>query len=135
MISTPGGKVFTKQVVVNPSVNLKGRVCKTCLIILDRQGIDVIIGMKWMKRHRALLDTIAQIVHLDSPEHGSVALQLALPPLTNAFVHHTTTQNLEDIPIAYEFPDVFPKDLPGMPPDWDVEFTIELQSGTVPISR
>jgi hypothetical protein len=55
--------------------------------------------------------------------------------LTNAFVHHTTTQNLEDIPIAYEFPDVFPKDLPGMPPDWDVEFTIELQSSTVPISR
>jgi hypothetical protein len=74
MISTPGGKVFTKQVVVNPSLNLKGRVCKTCLIILDRQGIDVIIGMKWMKRHRTLLDTIAQIVHLDSPEHGSVAL-------------------------------------------------------------
>jgi predicted aspartyl protease len=35
MISTPGGKVFTKQVVVNPSLNLKGRVYKTCLIVLD----------------------------------------------------------------------------------------------------
>jgi hypothetical protein len=36
---------------------------------------------------------------------------------------------LEDIPIACEFSDVFSKDLPGMPPDRDVEFTIELQSG------
>jgi hypothetical protein len=117
MISTPRGKVFTNQVVVNPSLNLKGRVYKTCLIVLDRQGIDVILGMKWMKRHRALLDTTARIVHLDSLEHGSVSLQLTLPPLTNAFVHHTTAQNLEDIPIACEFPDVFPEDLPCMPPD------------------
>jgi hypothetical protein len=50
-------------------------------------------------------------------------------------VHHTAAQNLEDIPVAYEFPDVFPEDLPGMPPDQDVEFIIELQPGTVPISR
>jgi hypothetical protein len=91
MISTLGGKVFTKQVVVNPSLNLKVRVYKTCLIVLDRQGIDEILGMKWMKGHRALLDIAARIVHLDSPKHGSVALQLALPPLTNAFIHYTTT--------------------------------------------
>jgi hypothetical protein len=49
--------------------------------------------------------------------------------------HRTVAQNLEDIPIAYEFPDVFPEDLPGMPSDQDVEFTIELQPGTAPISR
>jgi hypothetical protein len=50
-------------------------------------------------------------------------------------VHHTVAQNLEDIPVACEFPDVFPEDLSGMPPDRDVEFTIELQSDTTPISR
>jgi hypothetical protein len=55
--------------------------------------------------------------------------------VTNAFVHHTTAQNLEDIHVACEFPDVFPEDLPGMPPNWDVEFTIELQLSTAPISR
>jgi hypothetical protein len=37
--------------------------------------------------------------------------------------------------MAYEFSDVFPKDLPGMPPNRDVEFTIELRPGTAPISR
>jgi hypothetical protein len=50
-------------------------------------------------------------------------------------LHHTAAQNLEDIPVAYEFPDIFPEDLSGMPPDRDVEFVIELQPGTAPISR
>jgi hypothetical protein len=135
MISTPGGKIFTRQVVVNPPLNRKGRVYKTCLIVLDGQGIDVILDMSWMKRHRALLDTAAQVVHLNSPEHGSVTLQLASTPMPTVSVHHTIAQSLEDIPVACEFSDVFPEDLPGMPPDWDVEFTIELQPGTTPISR
>jgi hypothetical protein len=126
MISTPGGNVVTKQVVVNPPLNLKGRVYKTCLIVLDRQGIDVILGMSWMERHMALLDTAAQVVHLDSLEHVSVTLQLASTPVPTVLVCHTVTQNLDDIPIAYEFPDVFPEDLLGMPLDRDVEFTIEL---------
>jgi hypothetical protein len=44
-------------------------------------------------------------------------------------------QNLENIPVACEFSDVFPEDLPGMPPNRDVEFIIELHPGTAPISR
>jgi hypothetical protein len=66
MISIPGGKIFTRQVVVNPSLNLGGRVHKTYLIVLEGQGIDVILGMNWMKRHMTLLDTAARTVHLDS---------------------------------------------------------------------
>jgi hypothetical protein len=72
---------------------------------------------------------------LDSPEHGNATLQLALTPVTSAAVHHTVAQNLEDILVAYEFPNVFPEDLPDMPPDQDVEFIIELQPGMAPISR
>jgi hypothetical protein len=74
IISTPEGKIFTRQVVVNPPLDLGGRVCKISLIVLEGQGIDVILGMNWMKRHRALLDTAARTVHLDSPEHGNATL-------------------------------------------------------------
>jgi hypothetical protein len=97
------------------------------LIVLDDQGIDVILGMSWMKEHKALLDTAARKVQLSTPDHGMVTLQLsssttvAPPP-----VHHTTAQSLEDIPVAREFLDVFLEDLPGMAPDRDIEFTIEL---------
>ena len=44
-------------------------------------------------------------------------------------------KHLEGIPVVCEYSDVFPEELPGMPPDRDVEFVIELQPGTAPISR
>jgi hypothetical protein len=42
---------------------------------------------------------------------------------------------LEIIKVVSEFPDVFPEDLPGMPPERKVEFAIELLPGTAPISK
>jgi hypothetical protein len=45
------------------------------------------------------------------------------------------SSDLTSIPVVCEFSDVFPDDLPRLPPDRDVEFTIELESGTAPISR
>ena len=54
-------------------------------------------------------------------------------------IHNTANATLakaiEDIPVVCEFPDVFPDDLPGLPPDRDVEFKIELIPGMAPISR
>ena len=47
----------------------------------------------------------------------------------------TAVKEIRDIPVVCEFPDVFPEDLPGLPPDRDVQFNIELQPGTAPISR
>jgi hypothetical protein len=88
-----------------------------------------------MKEHKAMLDTTSCIVHLNSPEHGIVILQLSSPPIPNPSVHHTTAKSLEDIPVTCEFLDVFPDGLLGMPLDRDVEFTINLQPGTTPVSR
>jgi hypothetical protein len=88
-----------------------------------------------MKEFKALLDIAARTVHLESLAHGSVVLKHLSSTSTTSTLHHTTSQNLEDILVACEFPDVFPEDLSGMPPDWDVEFTIELQPDTTPISR
>ena len=42
---------------------------------------------------------------------------------------------LEDIPIVWEFLDVFPEELPGLPPDRTISFENELLPGTVPISK
>jgi hypothetical protein len=103
--------------------------------VLEGQGIDVMLGMGWMKRYKAVLDIAARTVHLESPTYGSVVQKILSPTSIASALHHTATQNLEDIPVACEFPDVFPEDLPSMPPDWDAEFIIELQPGTASISR
>ncbi len=43
--------------------------------------------------------------------------------------------SLDEIRIVREFPDVFPEELPGMPPDREIEFVIELVPGTAPIFK
>jgi hypothetical protein len=135
VISTLGGKIVTKQMVMHTPLNLAGKIYKPSLIVLDGQGLHIILDMGWMKAYKALLDTATRVVHLDSPMHGIHVLQLSSSSIATPSVHHTAAQNLEDIPIAFKVPDVFTEDLLGMPQDQDVEFTIELQPNTTPISR
>jgi hypothetical protein len=50
-------------------------------------------------------------------------------------MHHAVAKSIEEIPVVREFLDVFPDNLPGMPPERDIEFKIELHPGTAPISK
>jgi hypothetical protein len=86
--------------------------------------------MNWMKMHQAVLDISTHLVHLDSPTYGKVSLQL--PPVTHlqASFYAVVAKSLDEIPMVYEYPDVFPDDLPGMPPNRVIEFKTELQHGT-----
>jgi hypothetical protein len=101
LISTLGGRVVTKQIVVHAPLNLVGKLYKPSLIVLDDQGLDKILGMGWMRGYKALLDTVTRVVQLDSSIYGTHVLQLSSIPVATASVHHTTTQNLKDIPVAY----------------------------------
>jgi predicted aspartyl protease len=56
VISTPRGQVDANQVAQKVLHELSERIFSTNLIILSGQGIDVILGMSWMKLHRAVLD-------------------------------------------------------------------------------
>jgi hypothetical protein len=135
LIHTPGGNIATKKLVMATPLSLARRLFRTNLIVLEGQRIDVIHGMGWMKRYNAVHDITTHTVHLESPTHGSVILKLLSPSSIASSLYHTAAQSLEDILVACEFPDVFPEDLLGMPPDRDVEFIIELQPGTTPIFR
>jgi hypothetical protein len=75
-------------------LNLASRLFETNLIVLEGQGIDMILGMGWMKGFKAVLDIAARTVHLESPAHGNVVLQLpSLTSITSA-LHYTTAQDL-----------------------------------------
>jgi hypothetical protein len=56
VISTPEGRVDADRIVHRTPLNLAERVIETDFIILNGQGIDVILGMSWMKWHKAILD-------------------------------------------------------------------------------
>jgi hypothetical protein len=67
--------------------------------------------------------------------YGKVTLHLPAISRIKASLHHVVERRLEDIHMVREFPDVFPDDLPGMPPERAIEFKIGLQPGTTPISK
>jgi hypothetical protein len=75
------------------------------------------------------------MIEIHSPTSGHTTLYLPKAEGINPCSYATVTVQLEDIPVVCEYPYVFPDDLPGMPPDRDVEFVIELQPGTTPISK
>jgi hypothetical protein len=88
-----------------------------------------------MKRHGPVLDIAGRLVHLDSPVYGKVILHLPAISCIKASLHHVVELKLKDIHVIREFSDVFPNYLPGMPPERAIEFKIELQPGTAPISK
>ena len=53
-----------------------------------------------------------------------------------AFIRDTSVEppSMDSVPVVQEFSDVFPSDLPGVPPDRDIDFAIDLEPGTKPIS-
>jgi hypothetical protein len=135
VISTPGCRVDVDRLVRRAPLDLAGRVFKTDLIVLNGQGLDVILGMSWMKWHKATLDISARLVHLNSPVYEKVTLHLPAISHIKVFLHHVAELKVEDIHVIREFLDVFPDDLPRMPPKRAIEFKIELQPGTTPISK
>jgi hypothetical protein len=102
---------------------------------LSGKGIDVIIGMSWMKWHKAILDISVRLVQLNSTVYGKVTLHLPMVSRIKASLHHVVERKLQDIHVVHEFLDVFPVELLGMPPKRAIELKIELQPGTAPIDK
>jgi hypothetical protein len=88
-----------------------------------------------MKRHKVVLDIPAHLVHLDSPIFGKVSLQLPHVAHLHESIYAVIAKSLDEIPVVHEYLDMFPDDLPGMPPDRVIDFKIELQPGTAPVYK
>jgi hypothetical protein len=134
VISTAGGRVDAVHVAQKVPLELSGWIFSTNIIILSGQGIDVILGMSWMKVHRAVLDIAGRSVHLDSPVYGMIILHLPTISRIKASLHHVELK-LEDIHVIREYPDIIPNELPRMSPERAIEFKIKLQPSTAPVAK
>jgi hypothetical protein len=76
MISTPGGKITSNQMVKSVPIQLGSQVIKTDLVLLNLEGIDVILGTNWMTEHRVLLDISFRVVEINSPYQKAITLYL-----------------------------------------------------------
>jgi hypothetical protein len=116
-------------------IQLGSHIIKTTLLVLGLESVDIILGTNWMTLHQVVLDVASRIVEINSPLCGSFTLILPSQGSTQSCVFSMTELPLKKIPVVCEYADVFPDELPGMPPDRDIEFAIELQLGTTPISK
>jgi hypothetical protein len=92
--------------------------------------------MNWLAQHKAIINTDLRTIKLS---HGQEEIQLSIPVAVpvkpSGQVYEAIIPEIQNIPVVCEFPDVFPEDLPGLPPERDVEFVIDLKPDTAPISR
>ncbi|GJS72469.1 putative reverse transcriptase domain-containing protein [Tanacetum coccineum] len=134
------------------------------LMPVELGSFDAIIGMDWLAKHQAVIACAEKIVripwknktliiHGDGSTQGNVT-RLNIISCTKTqkymekgfpiFLAQVTTKEtedksekkrLEDVPTVQDFPEVFPEDLPGLPPTRQVEFQIDLVPGAAPIAR
>jgi hypothetical protein len=107
---------------------------------LELKGIDIILGMDWLGKHKVLIDCANKSIKLTTPDRKE--LEFVAKPVVTAkgIANHVRINQLDaslgsEVPVINEFPNVFLKELPGMPPDRDIEFVIELKPGIAPIYK
>nr|GEY55883.1 hypothetical protein [Tanacetum cinerariifolium] len=134
------------------------------LLSVELDSFDVIIGMDWLSRYNAVIAYSEKLVHIPfgnriltirgegSNERNEYRLNIIscskaqeyMSKGCHVFLANITStkdedkskgKRLEDIPVVREFPKVFPKDLPAIPPTQQVMFRIDLVLGAAPVAR
>ena len=104
------------------------------LIILESRGLDVILGMDWLSKYGGNIDCTSRSILLTTPEGKRIKYVSRHTP-KSTHVNSLTGVVQEEVHVLKDYPDVFPEELPGMPPDRDIEFLIELLPGTGTMSK
>jgi hypothetical protein len=135
IVSSLRGDMSVRQLCRKVNLKIRGVDFVTNLIVLESKGNDIILGMDWLSKHKVLIDRAKKSVKLTTPEGKEIEF-VAEPVVTaKGVANHVKVNQLDasqgsEVAVVNEFLDVFPKELLGMPPDWDIEFVIELKPGT-----
>jgi hypothetical protein len=105
-------------------------------IVLEESSIDLILGMPWLRKAKAIIHFARGTIELTSPKGERFDVKITITPSTRPAIYLVDGKFVgRNIRVVRDFPDVFPEELPGMPPDREVEFVIDLLPGTAPISK
>ncbi|GJV26065.1 putative reverse transcriptase domain-containing protein [Tanacetum coccineum] len=111
--------VSTNTVIQGATLTLLNQPFEIDLMPIKLGSFDVVIGMDWLSKYHARIIYDEKVIHI---------------PI-NVMEKKSDEKRLEDIPVVREFPEVFPEDLPGLPPVRQVEFQIDLIPGAAPVAR
>jgi hypothetical protein len=120
----------TKHICPVISITIMGVDFLANLIVLDSKGIDIILGMDWLRKYDGIILCAKRAIRLTKEDGTIVEVSVAIPAGQVSLLNKVQGTSLDEIGIVREYPDVFPEELPGMSPDRNIEFMIELLPGT-----
>ncbi|GJU74184.1 putative reverse transcriptase domain-containing protein [Tanacetum coccineum] len=123
-----GNLVSTNTVIQGATLTLLNQPFEIDLLPIKIGSFEVVIGMDWLSKHHARIICTEKVVHI--PIDGKTLIIRA-----QVMEKKSDEKRLEDIPVVREFPEVFPKDLPGLSPVLQVEFQIDLIPRVKPVAR
>ncbi|XP_024024260.1 uncharacterized protein LOC112092398 [Morus notabilis] len=155
-ISSPLGRVEVTSACRSCVITIGSEKLKADLIILPMNQFDVVLGMDWLSTYGAIVDCHRMRVTLTTGSGTTVTYQGGVNPVTEErLLRHSVEgrrniacfsflsalegesgivgENVE-VPVVDEYADVFPDELPGLPPDQEIEFCIDLLLETALIS-
>jgi hypothetical protein len=135
LVSSPGGEMRTKHICPTIGITIRGVDFLANLIVLDSKGIDIILGMDWLRKYDGVILCAKRAIRLTREDGTIVEFNAAIQAEQVSLLNKVQGTSLNEIRIAQEYPDVFPEDLSGMPLDHNIEFMIELLPGTPTISK
>jgi hypothetical protein len=151
-----GSTILCTSVVKDCPIPVEGNIMPANLVVFEMSGFDIILGMDWLSKYHACVDCFCKEIVFRPPgaaefrikgDRNTSALKLIsaiqatklLRSGCSGYLACVTEEKLgrriEEIPIVKEFVDVFPEELPGIPLDKEIEFTIDLLPDTAPISK
>ena len=144
--------VLDRVVIRDSRILIGGQEFPANLVALDMRDFDVVLDMDWLSRHRATLDWYKKEVKFHRPGKLEVKFRGIRRELSSSMISAMAARRMlrkgcqdylayvveirkegtmvEEIPVVREFPD----DIARLPPEREVEFTIDLITGTEPIS-
>jgi hypothetical protein len=124
IVSSPGGDMPVRQLCPKVNLKIRGVDFVSNFIVLESKGNDVILGMDWLGKHKVLIDCAKKSVKLTTLDGKELEFVTESVVTTKGVANHAKVNQLDasqgsEVPVVNEFPDVFPEELPGMPPDRD----------------
>lgn len=134
-IQTPGAVLRTNLGCRKLGIVINGTSFSADLIVFKSQGLEVILGMDWLVKHQSILDCANRAITMTSDQGVKVKYVSEPVPTKVPQVNSLSEEELDRMPIVCEYLDIFPDELPGMPPDRDINFIIELVPGSRPVYK
>ena len=144
VVSTPtNDSVITNRVCLDCPLFIENRNFLVNLICLPLSQLDVILGMNWLSSDQVLLNCAGKLVIFQNSENLLKSpTNSKSEPLRNEIQGYLLLYSMEikeevelkNIAIVQNFPEIVPNDIPGLPPNKEIEFSINLMPGTGLIS-